>query len=170
MIVAFGRPLGDHYGAAWTGARRTRAERVKRRNGAPCTWQSCEAVLAPAARRAAAVCRTDQRPSAVALATAAVSLRPALDRTARSAHCRRDPRQRNLRGPICFCRQGRDLRRPLDLRHGSTLGGMGGRAVVVYLAAPSARRRVRHHPRQRPRAGRRMDRAARLVALAWLAA
>ncbi len=33
------------------------------------------------------------------------------------------------------------------------IGGMGGRAFGVYLAAPSARRQIRHHSRQRPGAG-----------------
>ena len=44
-----------------------------------------------------------------------------------------------------------------------------GGAAWVYLAPSSARRRIRHHPRQRAGVGRRMDRAAGVVASAGMA-
>ena len=81
-----------------------------------------------------------------------------------------DPRQRNLCRPLRLRRQGRGLRRPLDLRDGAAVRGMGGGAARLRLAAPSARRRFRHHPRQCARAGRRMDRAAGRLAPDRLAA
>ena len=52
-----------------------------------------------------------------------------------------------------------DGRSPFEIR--AAVRRMGGGAARLRLAAPSARRRVRHHPRQRARAGRRMDLACR---------
>ena len=82
----------------------------------------------------------------------------------------RDARERNLFRPFRLRRQGRGLRRPLDFRNGAAVRRMGGGAAGLRLAAPSARGRIRHHPRQCARAGRRMDRAARLLASDRLAA
>src|SRR5664280_1246994 len=47
---------------------------------------------------------------------------------------------------------------------------MGGDAAELLLAAPSARRRQRHHPRQCALADRRLDQPARRLASARLAA
>ncbi len=93
-----------------------------------------------------------------------------VDRAAGFAHRRRHARERNLFRPLRLRRQGRGLRRPLDFRNGAAVGRLGGGAAGLRLAAPSARRGIRHHPRQCARAGRRMDRAARLLASARLAA
>jgi hypothetical protein len=142
---------------------------ASRGDGARFSREPCEAVLAFAARRNAAADRADQRPSGAALAAVAAQGRPACDRAAGSAHRRRDARDRNLFRPLRLRRQGRRLRRPLDLRNGAAVRRMGGGAARLRLAAPSARRRIRHHPRQCARAGRRMDRAARRVASARLA-
>ena len=101
-----------------------------------------------------------------ALAALAAQGRPAPDRAAGFAHRRRHAGERNLCRPFRLRRQGRGLRRPLDLRDGAAVGRMGGGAARLRLAAPSARRGIRHHPRQCPRAGRRMDHAARLLASA----
>ena len=95
--------------------------------------------------------------------------RPAAAVAAGSAHRGRHPRERNLFRPLRLCRQGGDLRRPLAVRIESAVRGMGGRAVRFRLAAPSARRRFRHHPRQCARTGRRMDLASGRLAFARLA-
>ncbi len=132
--------------------------------------QSFEAVMAVAARRLAASRRAAQRPSAAALAAAAAQGRPPPDRAAGSAHRRRHPRHRNLFRPLRLRRQGRGLRRPLDLRDGAAVGRMGDGAVGLRLAAPSARGGIRHHAGQCARAGRRMDRAAGRMASGGVAA
>ena len=69
--------------------------------------------------------------------------RPAADCATGSAHRRRDPRRRNLCRPLLLRRQGRDLRRPLDLRDGAAIGRMGAALLGFRLAAPFARRRFR---------------------------
>ena len=84
-------------------------------------------------------------------------------RAAGLAHHRRHPRQRNLCRPIRVRGKGRRLRLPLAVRDDPAVRGLGSRALRLRLAAPSARRPVRHHPRQCPRAGRRMDHAQPLA-------
>ena len=88
--------------------------------------------------------------------------RPAADRTAGFAHRRLHPRERDLCRPLLVRRQGGGVRRPLAVRGQGAVRGLVGGAARVQLAAPSARRRLRHHPRQCARAGRRMDFAAGL--------
>ena len=61
-------------------------------------------------------------------------------------------------GKVVIC----DGRSPFEID--AAVRGMGGEPARLRLAAPSARRRIRHHPRQCARAGRRMDHAAGLVA------
>ena len=94
--------------------------------------------------------------------------RPPPDRAAGPAHRRPDPRERDLCGPLRLRGQDRDLRRPLAVRDRAAVGRMGGAAARLRLAAPSARRRIGHHARERARAGR-MDLAAGPVAapIAW---
>ena len=60
-------------------------------------------------------------------------------------------------GKVVIC----DGRSPFEID--AAVRGMGGGAARLRLAAPSARRRIRHHARQRARAGRRMDLAAGLA-------
>ena len=66
-------------------------------------------------------------------------------------------------------RQGGDLRPPLAVRDDAAVRRMGGDAAQLRLAAPSARRRQRHHPRQCARADRRLDQPAGRLASARLA-
>ena len=105
-----------------------------------------QAGLAFAAQRAAADRRAARRPPAAALAVRAAQDRPAADRAAGSAHRRRHPRHRNLFRTLRLRRQGRGLRQPLDLRDRAAVGRMGGRPAGLWLAAPSARRRIRRSP------------------------
>ena len=137
--------------------------RVSVADNAKLSWLLLRGVVA--ARRRAA-----QRPSGAALAAAPAQIRPAPDRAAGPAHRRCHPRHRNLFRPLRLRRQGRGLRRPLDLRDGAAVRRMGDGAARLRLAAPSARRRIRHHPRQCARPGRRMDHAAGRLASDRLAA
>ena len=113
--------------------------RVSVANHAKLSWLLLRGGLRQLAGRA-------QRPSAAALAVHAAQSRPAVDRAAGSAHRRRHPRQRNLLRPLRLRRQGRGLRRPLGLRNGAAVRGMGDGASRFQLAAPSARRRIRASP------------------------
>ena len=67
--------------------------------------------------------------------------------------------------PVRLRGQDRHLRRPLPVRDAAAVGGMGRGAVRLRLAAPPARRRIGHHPRQCAGAGRRMDLAAGVGAI-----
>ena len=128
--------------------------------GCPCSWCAAGCAVAAGRVRGHPLIRWRFLPA---------QDRPPGDRAAGPAHRRPDPRERNLCRPLRLRRQGRDLRRPLAVRDDAAVGGMGGGAARLRLAAPSARRRIRHHPRQCARAGRRMDRAAGLagIAIAW---
>ena len=101
-----------------------------------------------------------QCPSTAALALHLGHRRPAADRPAGPAHRRPDARERDLLRPLRLRGQDRHLRRPLAVRDRAALGGMGRPAARLRLAAPPARRRIRHHARERARAGRRVDFAA----------
>ena len=98
-----------------------------------------------------------QRRHGGAVAAVAGPRRPPDHRAARSAHRGCHPRRRNLCRAIRVRRQDRDLPRPLDLRSRAAVGRLGSGAARLRLAAPSARRRYRADPRQRPLADRRLD-------------
>ena len=126
---------------------------------------TCQAVRCSWRGGAAQLRRSAQRPSAAALALHPAQDRSAADRAAGSAHRRRHPRERNLCRPLRLRRQGGDLRRPLAVRDDAAVRRMGGEPARLRLAAPSARRRIRHHARQCARAGRRMDHPAGLAGI-----
>ncbi len=111
----------------------------------------------------------DQRASLDALALHLGHHRPAGHRAAGPAHRRRHPRQRNLRRPLCLCRQGGDLRPAFAVRDDAAVRRVGGRPAELCLAAPSARRRLGHHPRQCALADRRLDQHPGPLASARLA-
>ena len=85
--------------------------------------------------------------------------RPRRDRAAGPAHGRLDARGRDLCRPLRVRRQGHCLRFALAVRDGGAVRGLGGLAAGLRVAATPACRRDRHHPRQCPRTGRRVDRA-----------
>ena len=135
-------------------------------------WRNAPGSPCSSARRAVRnVAGRAARPSADPLALRAGQDRPAADRAAGSAHRRPHPRQRDLCRPLRLRRQGRDLRRPLAVRDRRRRPTNGRRSLLGFgwlrhlRAAESG-----HHPRQCPRAGRRLDHPAGLVASGRLAA
>ena len=127
-------------------------------------------LLASAARHAAAVCRTDYRPSGAALADRAAQGRPAVDRAAGSSHRRRHPRREIYSGRfafvgkvvVCDDRSIFEMTPPSEEWAASLLGF----CWLRHLRAAE----FRHHPRQRARTDRRMDHPSGRVACARLAA
>ena len=106
--------------------------------------------------------RPVDRVFAGAAAVPARRARPAAHCATGLAYRRLDARERDLCRPLLVRRQGGGMRRTLAVRGEGAVRRLVGGAARLQLAAPSARRRFRHHPRQCTRAGRRMDLAARL--------
>lgn len=105
--------------------------------------------------------RARERRPRCAVAGLARPHRSADHRTTRPAHRRCDPRRRDLCRPLRLRRQDRQLPWPLDLRSGAAVGGLGGRAARLWLAAPFARRRHRADASQCARTRRGLDRQPR---------
>src|SRR5712691_11401774 len=108
----------------------------------------CQALLVRGASRAARRVCTSECPPAGALALRLDRHRPPAHLSAGPAHRRPDASKRDLCRALRLRRQGRHLRRAVAVRDAAAVGGMGGGAVRFRLVAPSARRRIRHLPRQ----------------------
>src|SRR5439155_371569 len=109
---------------------------------------SRQAVLARPAPRFPPHPRPHIGAPAGAVAIVARPRRAARHRAAGPAYRRPNPGERNLRRPLRVRGQDRGVRRPLAVRDGAALGGMGREPPRLRLAPPPARRRLADLERQ----------------------